>query len=83
MKMPLNMDAEKFVEKLEACHSQVELEKIQRYFKSSEGQYCEGDVFIGVCMGQVFELAKEFIDMLLVEIEKLLESQYHEVRAGA
>jgi 3-methyladenine DNA glycosylase AlkD len=81
--MPMNIDAEKFVEKLEACHSPVELEKIQRYFKSGEGQYGEGDVFIGVRMGQVFELAKEFIDMPPVEIEKLLESPYHEVRAGA
>jgi 3-methyladenine DNA glycosylase AlkD len=34
-------------------------------------------------MGQVFELAKEFIDMPSTEIEKLLESRYHEVRAGA
>ena len=34
-------------------------------------------------MGQVFALAKEFIDMPLAEVEKLLESPIHEVRAGA
>jgi DNA alkylation repair enzyme len=56
--------------------------KIQRYFKSGEGQYGEGDTFIGVRMGQVFALAKEFIDMPPSEIEKLLESPIHEVRAG-
>ena len=34
-------------------------------------------------MGQVFALAKEFVTMTPDEIEKLLESKIHEVRAGA
>jgi 3-methyladenine DNA glycosylase AlkD len=38
---------------------------------------------MGVRMGQVFALAKEFIEMPPGEIEKLLESPLHEVRAGA
>ena len=33
-------------------------------------------------MGQVFALAKEYIEMPTGEIEKLLESRIHEVRAG-
>ena len=33
-------------------------------------------------MGQIFALAKEFIEMPPSEIEKLLESPIHEVRAG-
>lgn len=33
-------------------------------------------------MGQVFALAKEFIEMPPSEIEKLLESPVHEIRAG-
>src|SRR5688500_4728988 len=33
-------------------------------------------------MGQVFTLGKEFIDMTPDEIEKLLDSKIHEVRAG-
>jgi 3-methyladenine DNA glycosylase AlkD len=36
-----------------------------------------------VRMGQVFSLAKEFQEMSLSEIEKLLESPIHEVRTGA
>jgi 3-methyladenine DNA glycosylase AlkD len=36
-----------------------------------------------VSMGQVFALAKEFMDMPSGEIEKLLESPIHKVRAGA
>ena len=34
-------------------------------------------------MGQVFAVAKEFGDMPIAEIEKMLESPIHEVRAGA
>ncbi len=77
------MKAEQFIKKLKAKRSPDELKRIQRYFKSGEGQYGEGDKFIGVRMGQVFALAKEFIEMPPGEIEKLLESPIHEVRAGA
>jgi 3-methyladenine DNA glycosylase AlkD len=71
------------VKRLRAYRSPDELRKIQRYFKSGEGQYGQGDEFIGVRMGQVFALAKEFIDMAPGQIEILLESPIHEVRAGA
>ena len=75
-------NAERFIEELQAHQSDEELEKIQRYFKTGEGDYGEGDVFIGVRMGQVFALAKEHIEMPVAEIEVLLENPIHEVRAG-
>jgi hypothetical protein len=81
--MPLDFSAAQFVSRLKAHQSPDELKKIQRYFKSGEGQYSEGDEFMGVRPGQVFALAKEFIDMPPDEIEKLLESPVHEVRVGA
>ena len=40
------------------------------------------DKIMGVRMGQVFTLAKEFMEMPPNEIEKLLESPIHEVRVG-
>jgi 3-methyladenine DNA glycosylase AlkD len=43
----------------------------------------EEDEYKEVSMGQVFTLAKEFMDMPPKEIEKLLESPIHKVRAGA
>ncbi|MGH9969868.1 MAG: DNA alkylation repair protein [Pyrinomonadaceae bacterium] len=76
-------NADRFVKRLKAHRSPDELKKIQRYFKSGKGQYGEGDKFMGVRMGQVFAIAKEFIEMPPDEIEKLLESPIHEVRAGA
>lgn len=75
--------AKQFIERLKAHQSPAEVKKIQRYFKSGEGEYGEGDEFIGVRMGQVFELVKEFIEMPLNQIEKLLDSPIHEARAGA
>lgn len=75
--------AEEFIKQLYLLQSDDELKKIQRYFKSGKGDYSEGDIFIGVRMGSVFDLAKEFIGMELPEIEKLLENPVHEVRVGA
>ena len=80
--MPTTLTAAEYSRRLESHQSDAELEKIQRYFKSGEGEYGEGDVFMGVRMGQVFELSKEFKDMPLDEIERLLASPIHEVRAG-
>ena len=72
-----------FLERLHALQSDDELRKIQRYFKSGPGEYGEGDRFIGVRMGLVFALAKEFMAMEPAQIERLLESEIHEGRAGA
>jgi hypothetical protein len=80
--MSAGMSAVEFVKKLKTYRSPDELKKILRYFKSGTGEYGEGDEFIGVRMGQVFALAKEFIEMPPGEIEKLLENPIHEVRAG-
>ncbi len=77
-----DVSAERFVEKLKTYQSAEERKKYHRYFKFDDSPSGDGDVFIGVRMGQVFALAKEFIDMPLGEIEKLLESQVHEARVG-
>ena len=81
--MPSKINAKEFVEKLKELQSNEELKKIQRYFKSEKGDYGYGDKFMGVKMGNLFALAKEFGEMPIGEIEKLLESPIHEVRAGA
>lgn len=77
------LTAKNFTTRLLALQSGKEREKIQRYFKTGAGQYGEADQFIGVKMGELFALAIEFAGMPVNEIEKLLESPFHEVRAGA
>jgi 3-methyladenine DNA glycosylase AlkD len=79
--VPTNVRAKQFVEQLKTYLSATELRKYHRYFKFDESD--KEDTFIGVRMGQVFALAKEFMEMPLNEIEKLLESPIHEARVGA
>jgi DNA alkylation repair enzyme len=81
--MPTSLTAAQFIKELKTFQSGVELKKYGRYFKTGKGDYGEGDVFMGVRMGQVFAQAKKFIDLPPVELEKLLESPIHEIRAGA
>jgi 3-methyladenine DNA glycosylase AlkD len=78
--VPEALTADRFMERLTASRSPEQLHKYQRAFKgAAEG----GDQFIGVPMGQVFALAKEFIELPPAELERLLESPVHEARAGA
>jgi 3-methyladenine DNA glycosylase AlkD len=77
------MTAERFLQQLYVHQSDKEQQKIQRYFKMGEGEYGEGDRFIGVRMGTVFQIAKGFLDMPVDEIETLMDSDIHEARAGA
>ncbi len=77
------LTAAAFLKELKALQSATELQKIQRYFKSGEGQYAVGDKFLGVKMGHLFTLAKTFAGMPVKELETLLENPYHEARAGA
>lgn len=76
--MPPEINAESFIANLKTYQDPARLEEIKRNFRNSPG-----DEFLGVRMGQVFALAKEFMEMSLAEVEKLLESPFHEVRAGA
>src|SRR5436189_1860063 len=78
-----DLTAKNFIARLKAHQSDDELKKIQRYFKSEKGDYGHGDKFMGVKMGTLFALAKEFGEMPIGEIEKLLENPIHEARAGA
>lgn len=77
------LTARSFIQNLKKLQSDIEREKITRYFKTGAGQYADGDRFMGVKMGQLFALAKTFAGMPVNELEKLLESPIHEIRAGA
>ena len=79
----MKLTATEFTKRLKALQSDDELRKIQRYFPVGEDGPSKDDYFIGVRMGSIFTLAKEFIDMPVGEIEKLMASPIHEIRAGA
>jgi 3-methyladenine DNA glycosylase AlkD len=75
--MSLKLNADEFLKRLSALRSAPVAESHNHLVSQVE------NVVWGVRMGQVFALAKEFIDMPLDEIEKLLESPVHEARVGA
>lgn len=77
------LTATDFIKRIKALQSDDELRKHQRYFKFDITNQPKDNYFIGVRMGSVFELGKEFSEMPVTEIQKLMESPIHEVRSGA
>ena len=80
---PAHPTAAAFLARLQELQSDDEQRKYQRYFRTGPGDYAEGDFFLGVRMGQVFDLGKEFAEMELPQVEALLAEDIHEARAGA
>jgi len=53
---------------------------LQRFFKTKEGEYAQGDIFLGVRVPQVRAIAKQFNTLVLTETLLLLTSSIHEER---
>jgi 3-methyladenine DNA glycosylase AlkD len=77
------LTAEQFAARIMALQSDEELHKHRRYFNFDPDNQPADDYFIGVRMGRIFELSKEYMDMPVAGIEELLESPIHEIRVGA
>ncbi len=68
---------------LRALASPETATNLQRFFKTGEGQYGAGDVFLGIKVPPLRALAKQYRAADLRTISKLLESRYHEERLFA
>lgn len=77
------MKADEVIEKLKAAASVERAFQAQRYFKTGEGEYGEGDLFMGVTVPNQRKIAKEAAKMTISEIEKLLHDKRHECRLTA
>ena len=73
------MTASQFITELSTYKEDHELGKLKKFFKGNDST----TKALGVRFGTVFKLAKDYLQMSLNEIEKLLESEYYEVRMGA
>lgn len=77
------LSAEKLAARILALRSDEELRKYTRFFRFDPEKQSNDNYFIGVKMGEIFKLGKEYSQMPVAEIEKLMESPVHEVRVGA
>lgn len=61
----------------------IKAAQASRFFKTGPGQYGEGDKFLGVTVPTIRKITKDFRDLPLSEVEKLLVSDWHEDRLTA
>jgi 3-methyladenine DNA glycosylase AlkD len=74
------MSAARVTKAIQSLASPTQARHLQRFFKSSKGEYGYGDVFLGVTVPQIRKIANEYKDLTLPQIDKLMASKFHEVR---
>ena len=55
----------------------------QRFFKTGKGEYGFGDKFLGIRVPIIRKAVKKYKDISLETAEKILKSEYHEIRMFA
>jgi 3-methyladenine DNA glycosylase AlkD len=56
---------------------------LQRFFKTGPGGYGEGDIFLGIKIPVLRSIAKQHLDLTLIELQDLIVSPVHEERMSA
>lgn len=76
-----SVTAEDIIDALVSMRDDRQCEILMRFFKTGPGQYGQGDRFLGLKVPQTRSVVREIrLRVSLSEIEKLLRSEWHEVR---
>ncbi|MFA9288891.1 MAG: DNA alkylation repair protein [Weeksellaceae bacterium] len=78
-----NTQAQDVINRLREYKDDARGRFLQRFFKTGTGEYAEGDILWGLSVPQTRIIAKEFKDLPISQIEKLLHHDIHEVRLCA
>ena len=73
------MTAKDYINRLTEFKTEERLDVVKKFFKGNDGITKP----FGVKFGDVFKTAKEFTQMPLNEINKLLDDEHYEIRMGA
>ena len=75
------MTATQIIKHMESRQDDEQRQGLMRFFKTGQGQYGEGDEFLGLKVPQTREIVKTMTrDLPLAEVPALLMSRWHEVR---
>ena len=74
------MSAAGVTKAIQSLASPTQARHLQRFFKTSKGEYGYGDIFLGVTVPQTRKIANQYKDLTLPQIDKLMASKFHEVR---
>ena len=69
------------INEMRALANETEAHHLMRFFKTEEGQYGEGDRFLGIRVPISRSIVKEYSrEIYIDDVDILLASQYHEIR---
>jgi len=74
------MFADEIISRMKSMQNEEQRRILSGFFKTGEGEYGAGDVFLGIKVPQTREIVKEFKSIPLNEIPVLLQNPWHEVR---
>lgn len=75
--------AQQFKDRIGEYYNEERAASTAWFFKAYEGGYSEGDEFLGATVPKTRLVCKEFKDLALPEVQKLLDSPIHDHRLGA
>jgi 3-methyladenine DNA glycosylase AlkD len=78
-----NCMVEQIRRSLKAAQNPVKAKILQRFFKTGEGEYGEGDIFLGITVPEIRFFVKKYSGLSTDESLRLLKSNIHEERTLA
>ena len=74
----------KIVDEIKSFSTPEGAKRRASFFKTGRGEYAERDLFLGVDFPSLRKIAKKYFKTVsYADLQKMLESPYHEIRVGA